>query len=173
MNFKNNDLDIQKFESNLQNSKDIQDTEEDDIETEDTDASTLLDLVNEYSEASEIIEKLDPKTQMAVARFMSFQGPLPPPELFNGYGEYRGNIVAMAEKNQEHIINKESKALAFAGRDNLIAYLTSFILYFILIIFAFMLLNNDKSVEGFAVLAAGVAPIVKSFFDTSKNRYKE
>lgn len=70
----------------------------------------------------EVLEKLPEDVRTAVIEAASFVGPLPPPSMFNAYGQVvpdaPNRILAMAEKEQGHRIDADRRVIEYSRQDN-------------------------------------------------------
>lgn len=69
----------------------------------------------------DVLDKLPENVRISILEAASFSGPLPPPSMYKGYEEVlpgsAERILTMAEKEQEHRITWESKALNVMERE--------------------------------------------------------
>lgn len=69
----------------------------------------------------DVLDKLPENVRISILEAAKFSGPLPPPSMYKGYEEVlpgsAERILTMAEKEQEHRITWESKALHVMERE--------------------------------------------------------
>ena len=105
------------------------------------------------------------------------QGPLPPPELFEGYNNIlpgaAGRILSMAEKQSSHRQDLELRVVKAGARDSLIGLIFGFILGFFTIGGGIFCIIKGQSTGGTIIGGAGLVSLVGVFVYGSRQRRKE
>lgn len=106
-----------------------------------------------------------------------FSGPLPPPETLILYNDAHpglaNRIVTMAEKQQDHRIDIEKKAVSGEIEIRREALRAAFVLGLAIVLGAVYLLANGRTLEGFGTLIAEAAIFVGTYLYGSNKRAKE
>ena len=119
--------------------------------------------------AQNVVDQLDPEQKKAIMTLQAveYQGPLPPPQMLQGYEDIEkglaSRIVAMAEKDQQKAFEHREKVLKFQGRDSLLGAIFSFLTVIVTLVVGTILLLNNKDVGGLVALITGVGTIIKLF----------
>lgn len=108
---------------------------------------------------------------------VTHQGPLPPPELFEGYDNIlpgaAERILSMAEKQSSHRQDLELKVIKAGARDSLIGLIFAFILGFFTIGGGIYCIIKGQSTGGTIIGGAGLVSLVGVFVYGSRQRRKE
>lgn len=108
---------------------------------------------------------------------VSFQGPLPPPEILRQYGEVvpggAERIMAMAERNQEHRHKLESDVILKGVRNESRGQWLGFVLFILLIVSGTYLLATGKKVEGLSTLVLNATTFAGLFVYSRRARQQE
>lgn len=140
------------------------------------------DAPPEVLEASDVVSRLDDEEKQAVAKVVehqlieSFSGPLPPPNILEGYKRVdKGlpdRIMSMAEREQESITAFRKRALELQGRDTFLGMVFAFMTILITLIGGIILLLNDKDAAGYIAIISGVVGIAGLFLNSKKEDKK-
>jgi uncharacterized membrane protein len=110
-------------------------------------------------------------------RQLLFSGPIPPPTILKGYNDAEAGlanrIVTMAEKQQDHRMDAEKKAIYGEIDRAREALRLGFIICIVIVAGAIYLLAIGRSIEGFGALLAQAALLVGLYFYGSNKREKE
>lgn len=124
----------------------------------------------------EVLDKLPENVRISAVEAASFTGPLPPPSMFSHYNEVlpgaAERILRITEKEQDHRIAWESKALTLGARNNLIGQVFGLIALVLCIGSAtYMALNGLKTVPAILVGTTTVGTI--GWFIRSRSQQPE
>lgn len=108
---------------------------------------------------------------------VSFQGPLPPPEILRQYGEVVPNgaerIMSMAERNQEHRHGLEKEVITKGVRNESRGQWLGFILFILLIAAGTYLLATGKRIEGLSTLVLNATTFAALFVYSRRAKERE
>lgn len=128
-----------------------------------------------------ISDTTDQPTQKAIigVRESSFSGPLPPPEILQGYESVlpgsAERIFVMAEKEQQYRLESVSSSLRTRNHLEYLGWFSSTLITGVLLVGGFVLLYTGISIAGYVALAGSAASLVYAFFQRTprKNTNKE
>lgn len=131
------------------------------------------------AEVEEILEKLDPNEQKIIATM--FSGPLPPPEILEGYTriypEAPEKLFKWVDEQQEHRHFIEKEQLNKDYRYMTVGIVSELIIACLLIIGGVVLILNDKEVYGIIGVASPfLLPLISMFINrriTHKNNQEK
>lgn len=107
----------------------------------------------------------------------SYQGPLPPPELFAQYEQIlpgaADRILSMAERQSQHRQTKELKQVNAESRDSLLGIISAFIISIITIISGVYVIMNGHAVSGTILGTTGLVSLVSVFIYGTRNKQIE
>jgi uncharacterized membrane protein len=108
---------------------------------------------------------------------VSFQGPLPPPEILRQYGEVVPNgaerIMVMAERNQEHRHGLETEVITKGVRNESRGQWLGFTLFILLIASGTYLLATGKRLEGLSTLILNATTFTALFVYSRRAKDRE
>ena len=108
---------------------------------------------------------------------ISFQGPIPPPEILAGYeGVIEGaadRILTMAEEQSKHRKKLEEIVIRGGSRNQVVGMIFAFILSLVIVGSGALLIYNDKSLEGLSLIVADVVALAAVFLYGKNAQRKE
>lgn len=125
---------------------------------------------NDLSETQvlEIIEKQPESVQESIARTLvaehvSYQGPIPPPELLSQFDDIipdgANRIMIMAEEQSKHRREIEANVVNANNRDSLLGVVFAGIMGLLAIVGSIWLISINKSAEGLSVIIGAVGSL--------------
>lgn len=117
--------------------------------------------------SKEVLERLPESVRISVSEAAAFSGPLPPPSMYAGYNEVlpgsAERILSMAEKEQEHRINWEDRALETTARETALGQWLGFATGLACIASSIYLAMNDNQWVAGILAGVSVLGLVKKF----------
>jgi uncharacterized membrane protein len=118
-----------------------------------------------------------PPVYVTTIEGVSYRGPLPPPQILQGYEELlpgaAERIFAMAEENQKHRHKLESEVIPRKSRNETRGQFFGFILAIVTIGIGAFLIYLDKNVIGLSVILTELVLLVTLFIYTDQQKRKE
>lgn len=118
----------------------------------------------------QIIKK---EVRQVVHRELQFSGPIPPPEILDGYNKIvpgaAERILKMAEDQAKHRHSLEKKLVGTETRNSTFGLFFAFILVALLIIAGSLLIYFGKPIGGLATTITAIAAVVVSFIVQKKS----
>lgn len=115
----------------------------------------------------EVLERLPESVRISVSEAAAFSGPLPPPSMYAGYNEVlpgsAERILSMAEKEQEHRINWEDRALETTTREAALGQWLGFATGLACIASSIYLAMNGNQLVAGILAGVSVLGLVKKF----------
>jgi uncharacterized membrane protein len=115
--------------------------------------------------------------QTATTAAVQFQGPLPHPQLLEGYEKIvpgsAERILKMAEEQQTHRHGMERQALQVESRNSFAGIICAFVIGIVTVVCGSLVAYSGVQWQGYAISGTGLVSLVGTFIYGTRARRKE